>query len=201
MSQELIDSVISLGKKKKDIEKELGMPQNCLSGMLTGKKPIPLKWRLKLTEYVAKNKSKEETPPVEMKLVDPQPIPEVIITPNSMPITRDMTLAEIKEQFGDEEFEKARLLLQQQSGMYIPTLQPDKYGNQTPEMIELEKLKTGSINELTTFGTVTTKTELVDGKASVKVVDKKKVVNDEDDWKPKLSPFMLARQKAKGGGK
>lgn len=57
MSQELIDSVKSLGKKIKTIETELGMPLNCLSGMLTGKKPIPLKWQLKLTEYVEKNKS------------------------------------------------------------------------------------------------------------------------------------------------
>lgn len=52
MSKELIESIISLGKKKKVIELELEMPENSLAGMLKGSRPIPWKWQLKLQEYV-----------------------------------------------------------------------------------------------------------------------------------------------------
>ena len=55
MNESLIKTLNECGVKKSQIEKDLGMPLNSLSGMLTGKKPIPLKWQLKLTEYVAKN--------------------------------------------------------------------------------------------------------------------------------------------------
>lgn len=62
------------------------------------------------------------------------------------------------------------------------------------------KVISDAINELLTFGTATVKTELVDGKVKSKVVDKNKIVDEDAEWKPKLSPFMLSRQKTKGGG-
>lgn len=72
----------------------------------------------------SKNKDK-----LEVKVIDPQPIPKVIITDNSMTVTNDMTLDEIREKFGNEAAEKARLVMQQEIGMYISPTQPDKYGN------------------------------------------------------------------------
>lgn len=72
----------------------------------------------------SKNKDK-----LEITVIDPQPIPIVTITDNSMTVTKDMTLDEIREKFGNEAAEKARLVMQQEIGMYISPNQPDKYGN------------------------------------------------------------------------
>lgn len=55
MSEQLVKSLNECGVKKYQIEKDLGMPLNSLSGML--KKGIAAKWLQPLTDYVAKLKS------------------------------------------------------------------------------------------------------------------------------------------------
>lgn len=127
----------------------------------------------------SKNKSKEETPPVEKNSVN---VGRLDIHEEPIPLM---------QQYNED------------TGKGIEDIPFEEVGKELLTQIQpyMGAIKEAT-NEMTTFGTVTTKTEVVDGKASVKVVDKKKVVNDEEpDWKPKLSPFMLARQKAKGGGK
>ena len=52
MSKELIEKINALGLKKRKIETDLDMPLNSLSGMLKGNRVIPLKWQIKLSEYV-----------------------------------------------------------------------------------------------------------------------------------------------------
>ena len=52
MSKELIEKINALGFKKKKIETDLVMPLNSLSGMLNGKRVIPVKWAKKLSDYV-----------------------------------------------------------------------------------------------------------------------------------------------------
>ncbi len=55
MSKELIIGLLNLvnsGKKKSDIEKDLKMPTNSLSSILTGKKPFPPKWIQPVEKYL-----------------------------------------------------------------------------------------------------------------------------------------------------
>lgn len=165
-----------------------------------------------------KNKSKEETPPVETKS-----IVETMKELSDMGVGDKHRLClkcnrfEITCDCQEPTFEQESSVVKEdeiRKELDTPSNEREyNWGNHGKEAIDqLNKAledkfkeqigtKNDAINELMTFGTVTTKTELVDGKASVKVVDKKKVVNDEDDWKPKLSPFMLSRQKSKSGGK
>lgn len=81
-----------------------------------------------------------------------------------------------------------------------PVINTNEMANKIAEHYSVPVIKE-VLDELVTFGTATIKTELIEGEVSQKIVDKKKIVNEESEWKPKLSPFMLARQKAKGGGK
>lgn len=56
---ELKEALLALRNKKPGligIEKELGMPQNALAGMLSGKRKFPKKWVKALTEYVLSQK-------------------------------------------------------------------------------------------------------------------------------------------------
>ena len=57
MSEQLVKSLNECGVKKSQIEKDLGMPLNSLSGML--KKGIAVKWVQPLTDYVAKLQNKQ----------------------------------------------------------------------------------------------------------------------------------------------
>lgn len=52
MENELVEKLKSCGVKKSEIEKQLGMPKNSLSGMLTGSKEIPKKWAEKLQQFL-----------------------------------------------------------------------------------------------------------------------------------------------------
>ncbi len=54
MHEELIKKLNDCGVKKTQIEKDLGMPVNSLSGMLSGSREIPAKWLQALTDYAAK---------------------------------------------------------------------------------------------------------------------------------------------------
>ena len=56
----LKEKLTSCGVKKSKIESDLGMPQNSLSGMLSGAKETPKKWFNALTEYVLKLEDKED---------------------------------------------------------------------------------------------------------------------------------------------
>lgn len=52
MNKKLIEELINCGVKKTQIEKEIGMPKNSLSGMLSGSKGIPEKWVEPLTIFL-----------------------------------------------------------------------------------------------------------------------------------------------------
>lgn len=76
MSKELIEKINALGFKKKKIETDLNMPLNSLSGMLNSKRVIPLKWQIKLSEYVDSynlNKKPIKTPDEPKKEAPEQP--------------------------------------------------------------------------------------------------------------------------------
>ena len=59
-NQKLVELINECGVKKSQIEAELGMPKNSLSGMLSGSRPIPIKWVDALTDYVTKPKGEIE---------------------------------------------------------------------------------------------------------------------------------------------
>lgn len=52
MNNELVEKLKNCGTKKSEIEKQLGMPKNSLSGMLSGAKPIPKRWEEKLQDFL-----------------------------------------------------------------------------------------------------------------------------------------------------
>jgi hypothetical protein len=54
MKEEILKKLNLHEIKKSKVEKDLGMPQNSLSGMLKGSKEIPSKWLKPLTEYIEK---------------------------------------------------------------------------------------------------------------------------------------------------
>ena len=54
MKEEILKKLNLHEIKKSKVEKDLGMPQNSLSGMLKGSKEIPSKWVKSLTEYIEK---------------------------------------------------------------------------------------------------------------------------------------------------
>lgn len=54
MNESLIEKLKNCGLKKSQIETELGMPLNSLSGMLSGSKEIPAKWLQPLTDFAEK---------------------------------------------------------------------------------------------------------------------------------------------------
>ncbi len=85
-NKDLIEGILGLKIKKKVIEDALNMPENSLSGMLSGSRDIPLKWQLKLQEYL-KPKHPEQTYK-ETKGVD--------ISDQIKGSTTDMTLAHLK---------------------------------------------------------------------------------------------------------
>jgi len=96
MTKKLITQITDLGFKKRRIETDLGMPLNSLSGMLNGKKDIPLKWSLKLSEYVEKHTFKKEEPKKEA-------------TPNPTPPKNQPKMEEKKADLSEKE--KARIEL------------------------------------------------------------------------------------------
>jgi hypothetical protein len=61
-NQELIESIKNCGVKKSQIESDLGMPKNSLSAMLSGVKPMPLKWVKPLIWYVVDGGKPKEVP-------------------------------------------------------------------------------------------------------------------------------------------
>ena len=76
MHEELIKKLNDCGVKKTQIEKDLGMPVNSLSGMLSGSREIPAKWLQALTDYAAKfeqggtEKIIEEVPKTKMVVAE-----------------------------------------------------------------------------------------------------------------------------------
>lgn len=52
MKNELVEKLNSCGVSKSEIERQLGMPKNSLSGMLKGSKEIPKKWEDKLQAFL-----------------------------------------------------------------------------------------------------------------------------------------------------
>jgi len=54
MKEEILKKLNLHEVKKSKVELDLGMPQNSLSAMLSGKKEIPSKWVQPLTEYIEK---------------------------------------------------------------------------------------------------------------------------------------------------
>jgi len=61
--------------KKSKVEKDLGMPQNSLSGMLKGSKEIPSKWVQSLTEYI----ERLDNPNQPQKEAQQEPITEKVV--------------------------------------------------------------------------------------------------------------------------
>ncbi len=60
MKEEILKKLNLHEIKKSKVEKDLGMPQNSLSAMLSGKKEIPSKWVKPLTEYIEKLDNPQE---------------------------------------------------------------------------------------------------------------------------------------------
>jgi recombination protein RecA len=78
MNEKLIEALKTCGVKKAQIEKDLGMSINSLSGMLSGSKEIPGKWIQPLTDYVAKlNQPEAQT---ETEVVPPSDLPKLEVT-------------------------------------------------------------------------------------------------------------------------
>lgn len=59
---ELLKKLKGLGIKNVKVEKDLGMPKNCLSGLYAGKKVLPDKYVPKIENYISKNQLKESIP-------------------------------------------------------------------------------------------------------------------------------------------
>lgn len=60
---ELKEALLALRNRKpglKGVEQQLGMPQNALAGMLSGKRKFPKRWVVPLTKYVEALKKTEE---------------------------------------------------------------------------------------------------------------------------------------------
>lgn len=81
MKEEILKKLNLHEIKKSKVEKDLGMPQNSLSAMLSGKKEIPSKWVQPLTEYIEKldnpnkpQKEAQQEPEIE-KAVETAQIP------------------------------------------------------------------------------------------------------------------------------
>jgi hypothetical protein len=95
-NQELVKLINECGVKKSQIEAELGMPKNSLSGMLSGSRPIPSKWVEALTGYIDKLEmpdvsiTKEAVGLKEMYVIkeakpEPQPlVPNPVVVPKGI---------------------------------------------------------------------------------------------------------------------
>lgn len=122
--------------------------------------------------------------------------PTKIIGHDSVTFTSEMSVVEIRKKLLDDYADKADKLLAVYNSGKEPTEDVIALANEMAKIYNIPVMKE-AIDELTNFGTVTIKTELVDNEVKQSVVDKKQIVSEK---KPTLSPFMLARQKAKGGG-
>lgn len=77
----------------KDIEKTLGMPKNCLSGMLSGSRALPERWEQPLIAFIrAKNNGAKEivipiqtAPPKKKKAKQNTALPETPVLPAPNP--------------------------------------------------------------------------------------------------------------------
>ena len=133
----------------------------------------------------AKNKPK-------MQYVLPQPIPEVVIGQDSVTVTKDVSVMEIRKKFGDEYGDKAEKLLAVYHLGKEPTEDVIALADEMAKIYNIPVMKE-SINELVDFGTVTTKTEIVDGKVKSKVVDKKKIIDEKTDEPKSLADLFKNR--------
>lgn len=70
MKNELVEKLNSCGVSKSEIERQLGMPKNSLSGMLKGSKEIPKKWEDKLQEFLGGNFQQKTITHVEPKPIE-----------------------------------------------------------------------------------------------------------------------------------
>jgi hypothetical protein len=84
------------GVKLRDIEKDLGMPANSLSGMLSGTRPFASKWIPKLEAYVKAN-PKIESVSVATK-VNTAPKKEKQTSPPAITKTEQLRLHRTKTQ-------------------------------------------------------------------------------------------------------
>jgi hypothetical protein len=103
-NQELVKLINECGVKKSQIEAELNMPKNSLSGMLSGSRPIPSKWVEALTGYVNGSTMPKEVPeqketveltesyPISKEKPEIRPEPEVFV-PNPISVPKGVNFA------------------------------------------------------------------------------------------------------------
>lgn len=89
-----------------------------------------------------------------------------------------------------ERIENERNMVLPQSSVPNPVTTDECYipcFDVTPESYNEKEINKEVLDEISMFGTVSTKTELVNGKVNIKVVDKKQIVNDKPQMPKGLS--------------